>query len=111
MIKPPDELLEDLQSALPPEQVAKSPTPRIIAAAEAIRRSPSPTFNGQTSPSYDPLEVKGHMYDDIDKMPELSDSGGYELPVRGGSAERESRDSTLSQVSVYFFTYNPLSID
>ena len=86
MINPPDELLEDLHSALPPEAKSQSPNP-----------AKGPAVNGHTSPSYDSLPDP--HYDTADH-PELL-AHGYEMPVspsHDGSVEPDARVSTTSQV-------------
>ena len=91
MINPPDELLEDLEAALPPENEHQQ-TPRQSAL---YKHSPSPATNGHTSPFYDPLPPAEHGPDH---------PHGYEMPLmspRETSAERESRVSTMSQVCSY----------
>lgn len=96
MYDPPDDLLEDLQSALPPEQIAKSPLPHVMAAAEAIRKPVSPELNGQTSPGYDPL-VRGEGGEEqlfYDRVRDGS-TERYEMPP----LDEDSRASTMSQVS------------
>ncbi len=112
MINPPDDLLEDLQSALPPEQIAKSPLPHVVEAAEAIRRrSPSPAHNGHTSPSYGRLGGPEDRGDDRVYYDRIKDDSSerYEMPV-----DDDPRASTLSQVCVHLQTkrvcYNVLGV-
>ena len=88
MINPPDELLEDLEAALPPETYHQQSRPQ----SENFKRSPSPAMNGHTSPFYDPLPPA---------QPDPDQPHGYEMPMmspRETSTERESRVSTASQV-------------
>ncbi len=97
MIYPPDELLDDLQSALPPEQAAKSPLPHVMEAAEAIRRSPqSPALNGHTSPSY--ARLSGEVREDERLFYDRIQDGAterYEMPP-----DEDPRASTTSQVRI-----------
>lgn len=81
MINPPDELLADLQSALPPEQQVTSPPEDAPAGSSAMGHSNGgPPFNGHTSPPHD------HLYDHT------------EHPGLNTQAERASIASTVSQV-------------
>ena len=84
MINPPDELLADLQSALPPEQQAPSPLPSAGGTAPPVSSEPrasngGPPVNGHVSPPHD------HLYD-------RTEHAGMNVPP-----ERASIASTVSQ--------------
>lgn len=85
MINPPDELLADLQSALPPETKAPTPPPNALQG-----KSPSPAVNGHVSPAYDTV---------YDRPDESSHFSGYEMPPQSPLGLEGSRASTSSQVS------------
>ena len=51
MIEPPDDLLEDLQSALPPEQPVTAPRPPSASSGSSARQE----VNGAVSPLHDHL--------------------------------------------------------
>ena len=83
MINPPDDLLADLQSALPPEQQAQSPLPAAAMSSGPSHSSnsgPPMPVNGHTSPPHD------HLYDHT------------EHPGVSVQPERASVASTVSQV-------------
>lgn len=80
MINPPDDLLADLQSALPPEQQTQSPLPTVAAGSGSTSYSNgAPSVNGHTSPPHD------HLYDHTEHP-------GMSVPP-----ERASVASTVSQ--------------
>ena len=89
MINPPDDLLADLQSALPPEQQqGQSPLPSSSAAATSLGSShsnggPPININGHTSPPHD------HLYD-------RTEHPGVDVNVQ---PERASVASTVSHNS------------
>ena len=83
MINPPDDLLEDLQSALPPEQQAYSPLQGVTSSGRSSSRSNGRPVdvNGFTSPPHD------HLYD-------RTEHPGVDVRLQ---QERESMASTVSQ--------------
>ena len=83
MINPPDELLADLQSALPPEQQTQSPLPMADGAA--------PPISSELSHSNGRPPVNGHATSD--HLYDRTEDSGMNVPP-----ERASGASTVSQV-------------
>ena len=86
MINPPDDLLADLQSALPPEQQTQSPLPSASGAAPPVSSELS-HFNGGPP-------VNGHA--SSDHLYNRTEHPGMSVPP-----ERASVASTVSQVYMH----------
>ena len=82
MINPPDDLLADLQSALPPEQQTQSPLPSANGAALSASSELSHSNGGP------PVNGHDHLYD-------RTEHSGMNVHV---PPERASVASTVSQV-------------
>ena len=87
MINPPDELLADLQSALPPEQQGQSPLP---ASSVAMTSSGSSHFGSNGGP---PFNVNGHTSPPHDHLYDHTEHPGVDVNAQ---PERASVASTVS---------------
>lgn len=109
MINPPDELLADLQSALPPDVKAQSGSP-MPNGGDYRPRMPEP----HSGMAPHPLPLEDHTYETAEDIDESAH--GYELPrssaerslspevrMRGGERERE-RGGGGSEYCVFVYT-------